>query len=226
MSKMDGLGVLSTRTELGAEAFRPFDRDRSGSVFGEGAALLVLEDREHALARGAHVYAEVTGFGSGNDCVRPPSPQARARGLARAIGRALTDSGNGFADGGYIAAHGCATRQGDASETLALHDALGTSAKAALISSVKPQTGHLVGGAGALNAAVAALTLDSGVVAGHAEPPQPRGRLRPRLRTPDTTRDPPRQRPGTRPRPGGPGGGHSDGAVLMDATHNPKGVAT
>ncbi|WP_331742287.1 beta-ketoacyl-[acyl-carrier-protein] synthase family protein (plasmid) [Streptomyces sp. NBC_00876] len=164
MSKMDGLGVLTTRTELGEEAFRPFDRDRSGSVFGEGAALLVLEDREHALARGAHCYAEVTGFGSGNDCVRPPSPQPRARGLARAISRALADSGGAFPDGSYIAAHGCATRQGDASETLALHDALGTSAKSALISSVKPQTGHLVGGAGALNVAVAALTLDSGVV--------------------------------------------------------------
>lgn len=164
MSKMDGLGVLSTRPELGQEAFRPFDRDRSGSVFGEGAALLVLEEREHALARGAHCYAEVTGFGAGNDCVRPPSPQARARGLSRAITRALEDSGAPFHDGSYIAAHGCATRQGDASETIALHDALGTSAKAAQISSVKPQTGHLVGGAGALNAAIAALTLNSGVV--------------------------------------------------------------
>ncbi|MFD7028966.1 beta-ketoacyl-[acyl-carrier-protein] synthase family protein [Streptomyces sp. NPDC059917] len=164
MSKMDGLGVLTTRPELGDAAFRPFDRDRSGSVFGEGAALLVLEEREHALARGAHCYAEVTGFGAGNDCVRPPSPQARARGLSRAIGRALTDAGGIFPDGSYIAAHGCATVQGDASETIALHDALGTSAKAAQISSVKPQTGHLVGGAGALNAAVAALTLDSGIV--------------------------------------------------------------
>ncbi|MFJ3235655.1 beta-ketoacyl-[acyl-carrier-protein] synthase family protein [Streptomyces sp. NPDC086787] len=164
MSKMDGLGVLSPHSERGKEAFRPFDRDRSGSVFGEGAALLVLEEREHALARGAHCYAEVTGFGSGNDCVRPPSPQARARGLSRAVTRALTDAGGSFNDGSYIAAHGCATRQGDASETIALHDALGTAAKAAQISSVKPQTGHLVGGAGALNAAIAALTLDSGVV--------------------------------------------------------------
>ncbi|WP_407841989.1 beta-ketoacyl synthase (plasmid) [Streptomyces sp. DSM 116496] len=164
MSKMDGLGVLSTRTDLGQEAFRPFDRDRSGSVFGEGAALLVLEEREHALARGAHCYAEVTGYGAGNDCVRPPSPQARARGLSRAIVRALDDAGGVFHDGGYIAAHGCATVQGDASETLALHDALGTAAKAAQISSIKPQTGHLVGGAGALNAAVTALALNSGVV--------------------------------------------------------------
>lgn len=168
MSKMDGLGVLTTRNEQGAEAFRPFDRDRSGSVFGEGAALLVLEEREHALARGAHVYAEVTGFGAGNDCVRPPSPQPRARGLARAIRRALSDAGGTFHPGSYIAAHGCATVQGDASETVALHDALGTDAESAQISSIKPQTGHLVGGAGALNVAAAALALDSGVVPGTA----------------------------------------------------------
>ncbi|MDO0937275.1 beta-ketoacyl-[acyl-carrier-protein] synthase family protein [Streptomyces sp. DG2A-72] len=163
MSKMDGLGVLTTRNELGQEAFRPYDRDRSGSVFGEGAALLVLEEREHALARGAQVYAEVTGFGAGNDCVRPPSPEPRARGLARAIGNALRDAG-GSPDIDYIAAHGCATPLGDASETAALHDVLGPAAKAAQISSVKPQTGHLVGGAGALNVAVAALALHSGVV--------------------------------------------------------------
>jgi 3-oxoacyl-[acyl-carrier-protein] synthase II len=166
MSKMDGLGVLTTRGDLGAEAFRPFDRDRSGSVFGEGAALLVLEERDHALARGAHCYAEVTGFGAGNDCIRPPAPQPRARGLARAVTRALTDAGGTFHPGSYIAAHGCATVQGDASETIALHDSLGTAAATAQISSVKPQTGHLVGGAGALNVAAAALALDSGIVPG------------------------------------------------------------
>ncbi|MBC3841467.1 beta-ketoacyl-[acyl-carrier-protein] synthase family protein [Streptacidiphilus sp. 4-A2] len=168
MSKMDGLGVLTTRNDLGERAFRPFDREHSGSVFGEGAALLVLEEREHALARGAHCYAEVTGFGSGNDCVRPPSPEPRARGLSRAITRALTDAGQNAGPERtgvrYIAAHGCATPLGDVSEARALHDALGASARTAMVSSVKPQTGHLVGGAGALNVGVAALALNGGVV--------------------------------------------------------------
>lgn len=163
MSKMDGLGVLSRRNDLGQQAFRPYDKDHSGSVFGEGAALLVLEDRDSALARGAHCYAEITGFGGGNDAVRAPSPGPRAKGLTRAIGYALRDAG-GPAQVDYIAAHGCATTLGDISETRSLHDALGTSAKSAQISSVKPQTGHLVGGAGALNVAVAALALDTGIV--------------------------------------------------------------
>ncbi|MEV8319118.1 beta-ketoacyl-[acyl-carrier-protein] synthase family protein [Streptomyces sp. NPDC059900] len=172
MSKMDGLGVLTTRNDLGADACRPFDKEHSGSVFGEGAALLVLEERERALARGARVYAEIDGFGSGTDCVRPPGTHPRARGLARAITRALADARRDTATD-YIAAHGCATPQGDVSETRALHDALGTAAKAAQISSVKPQTGHLVGGAGALNAAVTALALHHGTVPatrGHDEP--------------------------------------------------------
>lgn len=163
MAKMDGLGVLTSRDELGGRAFRPFDREHSGSVFGEGAALLVLEEREHALARGARCYAEIDGFGTGNDCTRPPSPDPDGRGLSRAVARALADAGRGPGTD-YIAAHGCATPQGDVSETRALHDALGPSARAAQISSVKPQTGHLLGGAGALNVAVAALALDCGTV--------------------------------------------------------------
>ncbi|MBT2212398.1 beta-ketoacyl synthase [Actinomadura sp. NEAU-AAG7] len=163
MSKMDGLGVLTTRNESGDAAFRPYDVDRSGSVFGEGAALLVLEEREHAQARGARIYAEVTGYGAGNDGVAPPMPDPRARGLSRAIGNALRTAGRGVRTD-YIAAHGCATPLGDVSETRALHDALGAAAAAAEISSVKPQTGHLVGGAGALNAAVTAMALHTGVV--------------------------------------------------------------
>jgi 3-oxoacyl-[acyl-carrier-protein] synthase II len=163
MSKIDALGVLSTRNELGDRACRPYDIEHSGSVFGEGAAILVLEERDRALGRGAHCYAEVTGFGAGNDCVRPPAPEPRARGLAHAITRALADAGHS-AEIDYIASHGCATPKGDLSEVRALHDALGSAAKRAQVSSVKPQTGHLVGGAGALNAAVAALALDTGVV--------------------------------------------------------------
>jgi 3-oxoacyl-[acyl-carrier-protein] synthase II len=172
MSKMDGLGVLSTRNELGAGAFRPFDKEHSGSVFGEGAALLVLEDRDRALARDARCYAELTGFGGGSDGVRPPTPDPRAKGLTRAITYALRDARR-TPRIDYVAAHGCATPRGDVSETRALHDALGEDAGSVQVSSVKPQTGHLVGGAGALNVAVAALALDTGFVpatANHEHP--------------------------------------------------------
>lgn len=163
MSRMDGLGVMTNRNDLGARAFRPFDKQHSGSVFGEGAALLVLEDRDRALARDARCYAELTGFGSGNDGTRAPKPDTRAKGLSRAIAYALRDSRR-TARIDYIASHGCATALGDVSETRAMHDALGADAAGAQISSVKPQTGHLAGAAGALNVAVAALALDTGFV--------------------------------------------------------------
>ncbi|MBF6329919.1 beta-ketoacyl-[acyl-carrier-protein] synthase family protein [Nocardia transvalensis] len=164
MSRMDGLGVLTDRNELGERAFRPFDRDHSGSVLGEGAVVLVVEERERARKRGAGCYAEITGFGAGNDGMRPPTPEPQGRGLSRAIRYAAADTGDSVHSIDYIAAHGCATPAGDVTETRALHAALGPAARHAQISSVKPQAGHLVGGAGALNAAVAAMALHSGIV--------------------------------------------------------------
>ncbi|WP_024805012.1 beta-ketoacyl synthase [Nocardia sp. BMG51109] len=164
MSRMDGLGVLTHRNELGERAFRPFDRDHSGSVLGEGAVVLVIEERDRAHQRAARCYAEITGFGAGNDGRRPPAPDPRGRGLSRAIRYAAADAGELSNAIDYIAAHGCATPAGDVSETRALHAALGPAARDAQISSVKPQTGHLVGGAGALNVAVAAMALHSGIV--------------------------------------------------------------
>lgn len=163
MAKLDGLGVLSPRNDLDAGAFRPFDRDHSGSVIGDGAAILVLEEYDRARRRGAHCYAELAGYGMGNDCVRAPASDPAGRGLARAITAALTDADAGTpAD--CVLSHGCATALGDTSEVRALRTALGSDADRAAVTSVKPQTGHLVGGAGALNAALAALALDSGVV--------------------------------------------------------------
>jgi 3-oxoacyl-[acyl-carrier-protein] synthase II len=159
MSKMDGLGVLATDNEAGASAFRPYDRRRSGSILGEGAALVVLEERDAALARGATCYAEIVGFGAGNDCHRPPAPHPQGKGLAAAIRRALDDGAVNAEDLSYIAAHGCATRSGDVSETRALHHALGPAGATVPVSSIKPQTGHLVGAAGALNVIVAALAI-------------------------------------------------------------------
>lgn len=171
MAKLDGLGVLSPRNDLDARAFRPFDREHTGSVIGDGAAILVLEDRDRALGRGAHIYAELAGYGMGNDCVRPPASDPDGRGLVRAITAALSDADAAGPD--CVFSHGCATALGDTSEVRALRTALGGAADRAAVTSVKPQTGHLVGGAGALNAALAALALDSGVVpatANHENP--------------------------------------------------------
>ncbi|MEV8015126.1 beta-ketoacyl-[acyl-carrier-protein] synthase family protein [Streptomyces sp. NPDC086554] len=164
MSKLDRVGVLTTRNDLGDTAFRPYDRSRSGAVLGEGAALLVLEEKESALRRGARIYAEVSGFGSGHEAGTPPTPHPEGRGLARAVRRALDDARINPSELGYVASHGSATRSGDVSETAALHTALGDAARSVPISTVKPQTGHLIGGAGALNATVAALSLHHGAV--------------------------------------------------------------
>jgi 3-oxoacyl-[acyl-carrier-protein] synthase II len=163
MSKMDGLGVLATRNDLGPAAFRPYDRDRGGSLLGDGTAFVVLEERDAALARGARCYAELRGAGAGNDLGSVLTPDPAARGLVLAIRRALEDARMPAAAVTYIATHGCATVLGDRTETAGIRGALGAAADTVLASSVKPQTGHLVSGAGALNVAVAALAVSTGV---------------------------------------------------------------
>jgi 3-oxoacyl-[acyl-carrier-protein] synthase II len=160
MAKLDSLGILSTRNELHAGACAPFDRDRDGTVFGEGSAYLVLEDKAAAVARGARVYAEVVGFGGASDTEHLGRPDPEGRALAKAIESALGEADSAPADVGYVAAHGSGSKHGDASETNALRSVLGST----VASSVKPATGHLVAAAGALNAAVAALTLSNGVL--------------------------------------------------------------
>lgn len=177
MSKMDGLGVLTDRNDLGAQAFKPYDRQRSGSVFGEGAAYLVVEEREAAHRRQAHAYAEIVGVGGGHDASGLLTPHETGRGLVAAVSAALRDA-NGEGDAGaidYVAAHGCATHLGDPSETRALRTVFGADADRLMASSVKPATGHLVGAAGALNVGVAALALDRGAVPPtlHLEDPDP-----------------------------------------------------
>jgi 3-oxoacyl-[acyl-carrier-protein] synthase II len=161
MTKLDTLdGYLTTRNELGAGACRPFDQDRDGTVLGEGASFLVLETLEAAQARGADIYAEVVGFGSGADAYDPP-PHPEGRGLTVALANALREARLDPGSVDYIAVHGTGTKLGDESEAVALHGTFGDSMPAA--SSVKPATGHLVAAAGALNAAVAALAVRHGV---------------------------------------------------------------
>jgi 3-oxoacyl-[acyl-carrier-protein] synthase II len=159
MTKYDALGVMSGRNELQAQACRPYDRDRDGYVPGEGAAFVVLEDEAAARERGATVYAEVAGFGSGFEVDGVVTPAADGSALASAIGSALDEAGVAPGAVDYVAADGCATALGDASEAAALRAALGPAVSRVAVSSVKAATGHLVAGAGALSVAVAALAV-------------------------------------------------------------------
>lgn len=164
LTKFDGLGVLTGRNDLGAHAVQPYDRDRDGTAFGEGAAFFVLEERDAALARGATPYAEVAGFGSAYDGYHTLAPSPDGKPLAHAIGSALREASAPPAEVGYVATHGCGTKLNDRSETRALHAAFGAAAKQLAASSVKPATGHLCAAAGALNFGVAALALRHQVV--------------------------------------------------------------
>ncbi|OBI17469.1 beta-ketoacyl synthase [Mycobacterium sp. E2497] len=164
MTLLDRLGLLTTRNERGRGAYRPYDRGRDGGLPGEGAALLVLEEKQAALDRGARIYAELSGYGAGHDARTPPAADPEGRGLARAVRRSLDDARLAADDLGYVAADGSGTRLGDSGEAAALRAALGPAVRSVPVSCVKPQTGHLVGGGGALNAAVAALALYHGSV--------------------------------------------------------------
>lgn len=163
MTKLDTLdGYLSTRNELGAAACRPFDGDRDGTVLGEGSSFLLLEELEQARARGARIYAEVVGFGSGADAYEP-APHPEGRGLVNALAATLKEASLEPAAVDYVAADGAGTQAGDLSEARALRSTFGEGA-GPVASSVKPATGHTVAAAGALNAAVAALAIHHGVV--------------------------------------------------------------
>jgi 3-oxoacyl-[acyl-carrier-protein] synthase II len=163
MTKLDALGVLTDANGLGEKAYMPYDRRRRGAVLGEGAALLVLEEAGRAAARGVRVYAELAGYGSRNDTGRLFTPDPAGEGLAQAIGAALAEAGADPADVAYVAADGAGTRAGDASEAAGIRAAFDGRSDL-LASSVKPATGHLAGGAGALNVAVAALATAEGAV--------------------------------------------------------------
>ena len=121
--------------------------------------MFVLEQRERAMARGARVYAEIVGFGNGHDAFNPVTPHPDGRGLQVALRAALREAESNPSDIGYIAAHGSGTQLGDASEARAIRAVFGSAAERLAASSVKPATGHLMGGGGALNVAVGALAL-------------------------------------------------------------------
>jgi 3-oxoacyl-(acyl-carrier-protein) synthase len=147
-----------------AAASRPFDASRAGFVLGEGAAMLVLEDLEHALNRGARIYAEVIGFGTSNDAYHPIAPLPDGAGGARAMRSALADAGLDPADVDHINAHAASTPAGDLAESAAIHMVYGDRAPSIPVTSMKGALGHCMGASGALETIAAVRTLSDQVI--------------------------------------------------------------
>lgn len=151
--------ALSTRNDEPERASRPFDRDRDGFVVGEGAGILILEEREQALARGARPYAEVIGYGMSGDAFHITAPAEDGGGAVRVMRAALAEAGAAPGDVDAVNAHGTSTPLNDRIETAAIRRVFGEHADRLAVSSTKSMTGHLLGGAGGLEAGIACLTL-------------------------------------------------------------------
>lgn len=156
--------TMSTEKENPEQASRPFDKRRSGFVMGEGSGVLVLESLEHAEARGAHIYAELAGYGSTSDAYHITTPVPGGAGAARAMRLALKDAAVSIEDVDYINAHGTSTGPNDSTETAAIKTVFGSYAPKLAISSTKSMTGHLMGAAGAIEAIICALSIERGAI--------------------------------------------------------------
>ena len=164
MAGFCSMKAMSTRNNEPEKASRPFDKVRDGFVMGEGAGMLIVESLEHAKARGAHIYAEIVGYGVTCDAHHITASDPEGKGAAKAMELSLKDAGLAPSEVDYINAHGTSTPIGDISETLAVKKVFGDYAKTVPISSTKSMTGHLLGAAGGIETIICALAIERGEI--------------------------------------------------------------